>query len=89
MTEASDPDRFWGTLGASLLHPIQVQIAEAMPWIDRPLSASTLVKVFGEEMRLSTVSYHVRRLHSLRALRVVDRRVPMRGSPEKLYRVRL
>ena len=90
MTEGSDPDQFWGMLGARLLLPIQVQIIEAMLWIDRPMSASELVKVFGEEPRLSsTVAYHVRRLNSLRALRMVDERTPTRGSQEKLYRVRL
>jgi hypothetical protein len=89
VTEANDPDQFWGMLGARLLHPIQVEIIEAMLWIDRPMSASALVKVFGEEIRLSTVAYHVRRLSSLRALRTVGERVPARGSPEKLYRVRL
>ncbi len=89
MAEANDPDQFWGTLGACLLHPIQVQILEAMLWIDRPMSASALVKVFSEELRLSTVAYHVRRLDKLRALRTVDERTPKRGSPEKLYRVRL
>lgn len=76
-------------LGARLLHPIQVQIIEALLWIDCPMSASELVKVFSEELRLSTVAYHVRRLSSLRALRTVDERTPMRGAPEKLYRVRL
>jgi len=89
VTGGSDPDQFWGTLGARLLHPIQIQIIEAMLWIDRPISASALVKVFNEELRLSTVAYHVRRLNSLRALRTVGKRVPSRGSPEKLYRVRL
>jgi hypothetical protein len=89
VTESSDPDQLWGMLGARLLHPIQVQIIEAMLWIDRPMSASVLVMVFGEELRLSAVAYHVRRLSSLRALRTVDKRQPMRGSPEKLYRLRL
>ncbi len=89
MTEGSDPDQFWGMLGARLLHPIQVQIIEAMLWIDRPLSASTLVQVFDGKIRPSTVAYHVLRLNSLRALKKVGKREPLRGSPEKLYRVRL
>jgi len=89
VTGGSNPDQFWGMLGAHLLHPIQVQIIEAMLWIDQPMSASALVNVFSEEIRLSTVAYHVRRLSSLRALRTVDERTPMRGSQEKLYRLRL
>lgn len=76
-------------LGVRLLHPIQVRIIEAMLWIDRPMSSSDLAKVFDGKNALSTVSYHVRRLDSLRALRVIDERTPSRGSPEKLYRVRL
>jgi hypothetical protein len=89
VTGGGDPDQFWATLGARLLHPIQVQIIEAMLWVDRPMSASVLVKVFGEELRLSTVAYHVRRLGSLCALKTVNTRVPSRGSPERLYIVRL
>lgn len=89
MTGGSDPDQFWGALAARLLHPIQVQIIEAMLWIGRPISASQLVKVFNEELPLSVVAYHARRLNSLRALRTVRTRTPKRGSPEKLYRVRL
>lgn len=88
MTEGSDPDQFWGALAARLLHPIQVQIIEAILWIDRPTSASELVKIFNEELRLSVVAYHARRLDSLRALRTVRTRTPPRGSPEKLYLVR-
>jgi hypothetical protein len=89
VTEGSDPDQFWATLVVRLLHPIQIQIIEAMLWIDYPLSASALVKVFGGKIRPSTVAYHVLRLNSLRALRKVGKREPLRGSPEKLYRVRL
>lgn len=89
MTEGSDADRFWGMLGVRLLHPIQVQILEAMLWIDEPMSASALAKVFGGKIRPSTVAYHMLRLNSLRALRKVGKREPTRGSPEKLYRVRL
>lgn len=76
-------------LGVRLLHPIQVQILEAMLWIDEPMSASALAKVFGGNIRPSTVAYHMLRLKSLRALRKVGKREPLRGSPEKLYRVRL
>lgn len=89
MTDGSDRDQFWGALGARLLHSMQVEILEAMLWIDLPLSASELAKVLDRKVRPSTISYHVLRLNSLRALRKVGKREPLRGSPEKLYRVRL
>lgn len=89
MTDGSERDQFWGTLGARLLHSMQVEILEAMLWIDYPLSASALAQVFDGKIRSSTIAYHVLRLDSLRALKKVGKREPLRGSPEKLYRVRL
>jgi hypothetical protein len=83
------PDGFWAALAACLLHPLQLQIIEAMRWIDRPLSASELVKVFSEEQHLSAVAYHVRRLAELGALKPTGRRRPVRGSIERFYRLGL
>lgn len=68
---------------------MQVEILEAMLWIDLPLSASALANVLDRKVRPSTVAYHVLRLSSLRAVKKVGKREPSRGSPEKLYRVRL
>jgi hypothetical protein len=88
VTGGSDPDQFWWALVVRLLHPVQIQIIEAMLWIDQPLSASALVKIFDGKIRPSTVAYHVLHLSELRALRKVGKRTPKRGSQEKLYRVR-
>jgi hypothetical protein len=74
-------------LAVHLLHPFQVQIIEAMAWIDQPLSASELVQVFLREQRLSAIAYHVRRLDSIGALKSAGQRHPQRGSEEKLYRL--
>jgi DNA-binding transcriptional ArsR family regulator len=79
------PEAFWATLAARLLHPYQVQIVEAMRWIGHPLSASDLVLVFDRELRLSAVSYHLRRLNALGVLTLAAERVPARGSVEKFY----
>jgi hypothetical protein len=87
MTSGEVPDGFWAMLAAHLLHPFQVQIIEAMAWIDRPLSASELVLVFHREQRLSAIAYHVRRLDSIGALKPAGQRHPQRGSEEKLYRL--
>lgn len=77
---------FWVMLAVRLLHPMQLQIIEAMRWIGRPLSASQLVKVLDGEATLSTVAYHVRRLAELGALKPGGRR-QVRGAMEKSYRL--
>ncbi len=87
MTDDAAPDAFWAELAVKLLHPIQLQIIEALIWIDMPLSASELVEVFHREHRLSSIGYHVRRLYWLGALKPVGARNPKRGSKEKLYRL--
>lgn len=87
MTGVAVPEDFWAMLAARLLHPFQVQIIEAMRWIDHPLSASELVHVFGGRQRLSTVAYHLRRLDSLGGLKLAGQRRPTRGSVEKFYRL--
>ena len=87
MSGGEVPDGFWATLAALLLHSCQVQIIEAMRWVDQPLSASELVRVLGTGQRLSTIAYHVRRLDSLGALTPAGERHPLRGSEEKLYRL--
>jgi hypothetical protein len=74
----------WSVLVARALHPVQVEIVEAMSWIDRPLSAVELVRVFLGEQSLSTVAYHVGRLGALGALKPVGRR-RVRGTVEKFY----
>jgi Helix-turn-helix domain len=89
MSGDSVPDGFWPALAASLLHPVQLQIIEAIAWIDRPVSASELVKLFGGEQRLSAVAYHVRRLADIGALQPIEQRQPTRGSLEWLYQLGL
>jgi hypothetical protein len=74
-------------LAACLLHPIQLEIVEAMLWVDRPLSVSVLIRVFDGRETLSTIAYHVRRLNELGALRLVAKRQPPRGTEEKFYRL--
>jgi hypothetical protein len=87
MSGGEVPDGFWPALAGRLLHPVQVQIIEAIRWVDRPLSASELVQIHCEEHRLSTIAYHVRRLSDLEALRSCGQREPTRGSVERLYRL--
>jgi DNA-binding transcriptional ArsR family regulator len=76
----------WSALVARLVHPTKVLVIEAMRWIDRPLSASELEKVFGdaEELSLSSISYHVRTLGELGVLtRIKEEQV--RGGWKRIY----
>lgn len=75
----------WDGLLASLLHPTQFQIIEAMHWIGRPVSASQLVHVFDRDSKdLSALAYHLRRLRELKIVRLASvKRV--RGAKERFY----
>lgn len=86
MTGKQDEDGFWAALAACLLHPVKLQIIEAMRWIDRPVSSSQLVQALGETETLSSVSYHVRSLVTISVLKPVRRR-PVRGALETSYRL--
>jgi hypothetical protein len=39
-------DAFWAALVAAVLHPVEVEIVEAMRWICLPLTATDLLYVF-------------------------------------------
>jgi hypothetical protein len=82
--EASAVAMDWDALITRLLHSMQVLIIEALRWIDQPLSATDLEKIFDKTRGLSVVSYHVKRLKDLGVLeRVSTRRV--RGAWERHY----
>lgn len=86
MNDKRDEAEFWGAVAACLLHPIRLQIVEAMLWIDRPLSAVELTGVFSDMDAMSSVSYHVRCLSRGRVLKVVRRR-QVRGAMQTFYRL--
>ena len=79
-------DDFWDALPGRLLHETQVEIIEAMRWIDQPMSASDLAKVLYRNPNLPGLSYHVRRLKDLGVLKYVRWR-QVRGAKEKFYRL--
>lgn len=86
-TRPYQSDFAWQTLIPQLLHPIKVHIIEALMWVERPLSASDLTKLFGKtgsQSYLSKVSYHARKLESLGVLEVKRTR-PVRGVVESFY----
>lgn len=86
MGGAVSGDEFWEALLGRLLHSVQMQIIEAMRWIDRPLSPRELELVLEKKVSLSTVSYHVRRLVDLDVLVLVGTR-QVRGAVQRFYRL--
>ncbi|HZE06042.1 MAG TPA: hypothetical protein VE127_12505 [Solirubrobacteraceae bacterium] len=49
----------WGALVALVVHPIKVEIVEAMDWIGRPLAASELKRVLDHRHSTPAISYHM------------------------------
>jgi DNA-binding transcriptional ArsR family regulator len=75
----------WSALVSVVVHPLKVTIVETMAWIDRPLSASDLTKLIGDEkFGLSHISYHLVSLAEVGVLEVVRKR-EVRGATEKFY----
>jgi hypothetical protein len=63
---------WWAALAGRLLHPVQFQIIEALRWIERPLSAGDLYRIFDEEPTWPAFVHHVRRLSVLGAIAFVE-----------------
>ncbi|MEX2105561.1 MAG: helix-turn-helix domain-containing protein [Solirubrobacterales bacterium] len=74
----------WVTLVPRLVHPLKVAIIEALLWIDAPMSASELNRVFAGRFGVNLVSYHVKSLAEVGVVvKVRDRQV--RGVLETFY----
>lgn len=76
----------WGALAARVVHPVQVQVIEAMQWIDRPLSTAELVRIFDHDLEMGIVAHHIRRLAALEAIAPTGTR-RVRGAVETYYRL--
>ncbi len=75
----------WSTLVPQVVHPLKVAIVEALLWVDRPLSATDLTKLFDNERHsVAHVSYHLIKLAEIGALEVMGKR-ETRGATEKFY----
>lgn len=61
-------DFCWGALVAHVLHPLDVQIVEALAWIGRPLSTADLARLFDDELEWTLIVRHLRRLCHCRAI---------------------
>jgi hypothetical protein len=81
-------DFCWGELAARVLHPVQVEVIEALRWIDRPLTATDLLRVLDSKRIGLRIEHHLKRLTRLNALAAVDAekmRTPIRG--QRAYRL--
>ncbi len=74
----------WDALVPYLIHPLKVAIVETISWIDMPLSASELARIFMSEFELSLVSYHLTKLAQVGAVVKVGQR-PVRGALQSFY----
>jgi hypothetical protein len=84
MTRAGGEPFQWDVLVSRVLHPVQVQIIEAMRWIGRPLASSDLCKVFDNAYTVPHLGYHVGVLAKLDVLRVVCTE-QVRGATKRYY----
>lgn len=74
----------WATLVPLLVHPVKVEIIEAMAWIGLPLSATDLDRVLRGQVGVSLLSYHLRKLTEVGALKRV-RQEQVRGAMQTFY----
>lgn len=74
----------WAGLVPHFVHPIKVEIIEAMIWIGQPMSASELSQVFLNEYDLSRVSYHLTKLAGAGVFEQVGQR-QVRGALQRFY----
>jgi DNA-binding transcriptional ArsR family regulator len=74
----------WAALVPLLVHPVKVEIIEAMSWIGLPLSATDLDRVLRGQVGVSLLSYHLRKLAEVGAIKRV-RQEPVRGAVQSFY----
>src|SRR5689334_4410066 len=58
----------WETLVPLLVHPVKVEVIEALAWIGLPLSATDLDRILRGRVGVSLLSYHLRKLAEVGAL---------------------
>lgn len=69
----------WGGLAARVIHPVQVEVIEALLWIDLPLTATDLLHVFDAKRSGLLIEHHIRRLTRLDAVMPIDNEQARRG----------
>lgn len=87
MSQKSEAPEFeWDALVLLVIHPMRVSIIEALRYMDHPLSASDLHRLFFGESTLSFIDYHIKELVKLKVLVQVRKR-KVRGATEKFYAI--
>lgn len=87
MAEESGERSFaWDTLVAKVVHPLKVEIIEALMWLGHPLSAKELESMFDDKKHhyLTLISYHLTELEKKGAVEEISWR-PVRGARETFY----
>ena len=82
--DAPPQDFDWEALVPLLVHPVKVEIIEALAWIGLPLSATDLDRILRGQIGVSLLSYHLRKLTEVGALQRV-RREQVRGAVQTFY----
>lgn len=63
---------WWASLVARVLHPAQVQIIEALLWIDQPLSPADLARIFDEKPGWQVLVHQLRGLTRLDVIALAE-----------------
>jgi DNA-binding transcriptional ArsR family regulator len=74
----------WASLVPFYVHPLKVEIIEALDRIGRPLSPALLARILERGLTVSHVTYHVRELQGSKVLKVTKKR-RVRGATETFY----
>lgn len=74
----------WAALVPLLVHPVKVEIIEALSWVGLPLSATDLDRLLHGQIGVSLLSYHLRKLVEVGAIERV-RQEPVRGAVQSFY----
>lgn len=84
--KGGEPSFDWAMLVPHVVHPLKVATVEALLYMDQPLSASQLAKLFAgsEKGYVSMATYHLRALARAGAVEEVGTR-QVRGAVQKFY----
>lgn len=78
----------WNPFVPQLVHPMKVAIVEALAYMEQPLSASELKRLFGDVRYISNVSYHLEELSQIGAV-MPEEEQQVGGSTKKPFRLSL
>jgi hypothetical protein len=75
----------WGALVPYVLHPLKVEIIEAIGWVGKPLSAIELTRMLGyDKGQVAVMSYHFKVLVEMGVFELTHTR-QRRGARETFY----